>query len=56
MRIKVASENGTVRNFAPEYEDCRKVALDRNVPLKEVLQQANFAYLQLGKPQSDKPQ
>ncbi len=56
VRIKVASENGTVRNFAPEYEDCRKLALDRNVPLKEVLQQANFAYLQLGKPQSDKPQ
>ena len=51
VRIKVASENGTVRNFAPEYEDCRKLALDRNVPLKEVLQQANFAYLQLGKPQ-----
>ncbi len=51
VRIKVASENGTVRNFAPEYEDCRKMALDRNVPLKEVLQQANFAYLQLGKPQ-----
>ncbi len=51
VRIKVASENGTVRNFAPEYEDCRKLALDRNVPLKEVLQQANFAYLKLGKPQ-----
>ena len=56
VRIKVASENGAVRNFAPEYEDCRKLALDRNVPLKEVMQQANFAYLQLGKKASDKPQ
>jgi uncharacterized protein (TIGR00299 family) protein len=47
VRIKVASENGKVRNFAPEYEDCRQLAVDRKVPLKDVIQQANHAYLRL---------
>jgi uncharacterized protein (TIGR00299 family) protein len=26
VRIKIASMNGTVTNFAPEYEDCRRIA------------------------------
>jgi hypothetical protein len=47
VRIKIASENGKVRNFAPEYEDCRQRAIERKVPLKDVMQQANYAYLRL---------
>ena len=47
VRIKVASENGTVRNFAPEYEDCRRIALEKGVPFKEVWHQANFEFLRL---------
>jgi pyridinium-3,5-bisthiocarboxylic acid mononucleotide nickel chelatase len=47
VRIKIASENGKVRNFAPEYEDCRQLALERKVPLKDVMQQANYAFLRL---------
>jgi uncharacterized protein (TIGR00299 family) protein len=45
VRIKVAAENGRIRNFAPEYEDCRRIALEHKIPLKEVLQQANHAFL-----------
>ncbi len=41
VRVKV-SETGW---FAPEYEDCRKLAAERNVPLKQVLADAGFAYL-----------
>ena len=26
VRIKIASMNGTVTNYAPEYEDCRRIA------------------------------
>jgi pyridinium-3,5-bisthiocarboxylic acid mononucleotide nickel chelatase len=37
VRMKVASRNGAVLNAAPEYEDCRKLAMERGVPLKEVL-------------------
>jgi hypothetical protein len=47
VRIKVASEGGVIRNFAPEYEDCKRVAHDKKVPLKMVWQQANFEYLRL---------
>jgi len=45
VRIKVASMNGTVTNYAPEYEDCRRIASERHVPLKTVMQEAARAYL-----------
>ena len=48
VRVKVASENGSVRNFTPEYDDCRKIAIEEGVPLKDVIQQANFEYLRMG--------
>jgi len=41
VRIKIASMNGTVTNFAPEYEDCRRIAADNHVPLKAVMQEAS---------------
>jgi uncharacterized protein (TIGR00299 family) protein len=47
VRIKVASEGGEIRNFAPEFEDCKKLAEDKKVPLKMIWQQANFEYLRL---------
>lgn len=40
VRIKIASMNGTVTNYAPEYEDCRRIAAERHVPLKTVMQEA----------------
>lgn len=45
VRIKIASMNGTITNYAPEYEDCRRIAAERHVPLKTVLQEATRAYL-----------
>jgi hypothetical protein len=45
VRMKVASMNGTVSHYAPEYEDCRKIASERRQPLKEVMQAAMQAYL-----------
>ena len=41
VRIKV-SDSGS---FAPEYEDCRRLARESLTPLKQVLEAANFAYL-----------
>ena len=40
VRIKIASMNGTVTNYAPEYEDCRRIAAEHHVPLKTVMQEA----------------
>jgi uncharacterized protein (TIGR00299 family) protein len=45
VRLKVASMNGTVTNYAPEYEDCRKIAAQHQVPLKSVMQEALQGYL-----------
>jgi len=44
VRIKIASMNGTVTNYAPEYEDCRRLAAEHHVPLKTVMQEAARAY------------
>jgi len=44
IRIKIASMNGTVTNFSPEYEDCRKIASANRVPLKTVMQEATRIY------------
>jgi uncharacterized protein (DUF111 family) len=46
VRVKVASEAGAVRNFAPEFEDCRRLAEEQKVPLKQVWHAANLAYQQ----------
>ena len=45
VRMKIASLNGTVTNYAPEYEDCRRLAAEHHVPLKSVMQEATQAYL-----------
>lgn len=39
VRVKVAYENGQIRNVMPEYEDCRQFAKQLDVPLKEIQQQ-----------------
>lgn len=46
IRLKVASLNGSVANFAPEYEDCRRIAARRRLPLKTVMQEAVRAYME----------
>jgi uncharacterized protein (TIGR00299 family) protein len=50
--VEIATPHGTVRMkvadngaFAPEYEDCRKLAIASGVPLKQILADANLAYL-----------
>ena len=45
VRLKVASMNGTVTNYAPEYEDCRRIATERHIPLKSVMQEALQLYM-----------
>jgi pyridinium-3,5-bisthiocarboxylic acid mononucleotide nickel chelatase len=40
VRVKVSESGG----FHPEYEDCRKLAREKCVPLKEVIVQASLAY------------
>jgi uncharacterized protein (TIGR00299 family) protein len=44
VRIKVGSRDGVELNAAPEFEECRKIAEARDVPLKQVLETALRAY------------
>jgi hypothetical protein len=45
VRMKVASMDGLVTNYAPEYEDCRQIAAEHRVPLKQVMQEATGQFL-----------
>jgi uncharacterized protein (DUF111 family) len=45
VQIKVARwPSGEVANASPEYEDCRKLAAQHHVPLKQVMQEATQAF------------
>lgn len=37
VKVKVAKLGKEIVNISPEYEDCRRIALERKVPLKEVM-------------------
>jgi hypothetical protein len=49
VRMKIANMNGSVSNYAPEYEDCRKLAEENQVPLRTVMQEAIQQYLRSAK-------
>jgi len=40
VRIKVARLNGHIRQASPEFEDCRKLAETKSVPLQRVMDEA----------------
>jgi len=44
VRMKLARLDGRVLNAAPEYEDCQRIARERNLPLKEVLAEAHYYF------------
>jgi uncharacterized protein (TIGR00299 family) protein len=46
VRMKLANLNGSISNYAPEYEDCRQIAKEKKVPLKTVMQEAIKVYLE----------
>ena len=37
VKVKIARLGDEIVNIAPEYEDCRRLALEQRVPLKEVM-------------------
>ena len=49
VRMKISSLNGLTTQAQPEYEDCRKIASAKDVPLKEV-QAAAVAAWRAGEP------
>jgi len=52
--VEVSTPHGTIRmkvsgggSFAPEYDDCRKLAEATGTPLRQILADANLAYLKI---------
>jgi uncharacterized protein (DUF111 family) len=41
VRMKVSGDGA----YAPEYEDCRRLARETGVPLKQIIAEATFGYL-----------
>jgi uncharacterized protein (TIGR00299 family) protein len=46
VRMKVATLAGEVAHYAPEYEDCRRIATEHHVALKTVMQEAIRLYME----------
>jgi uncharacterized protein (TIGR00299 family) protein len=49
VRIKISRANGRILHVAPEYDDCRKLAVEKSVPLQRVISEALRAYEAGGK-------
>ena len=43
IAVKVARLGGVIKNIAPEYEECRQIAEQHRLPLKEVYEEAKRA-------------
>jgi len=44
VQIKVSRVNGSILHAAPEYEDCRRIAAAKDVPLQSVISEALRTY------------
>jgi len=44
VRVKLSRVNGRILHVAPEFDDCRKLAVEKNVPLQRVLSEAMRSY------------
>ena len=44
VRVKLSRVNGRILHVAPEYDDCRKLAEEKNVPLQRVISEALRSY------------
>jgi uncharacterized protein (TIGR00299 family) protein len=44
VRIKLSRSNGRILHVTPEYDDCRKLAVEKQVPLQEVIGEALRTY------------
>jgi uncharacterized protein (TIGR00299 family) protein len=44
VRIKLSRVNGRILHVAPEFEDCRRLAEQHNVPLQRIIQEALRRY------------
>ncbi len=56
IRIKIGSFDSEAVNAAPEFEDCRTAAATHDIPVKQIIQSAIAAYINLNKSLSNRPE
>jgi len=44
VRVKISRVNGHIRHVTPEFEDCRKLAEEKHVPLQQVIDEAKHSF------------
>jgi len=44
VRVKLSRLNGRILHVAPEFDDCRKLAVEKNIPLQQIIGEAVRAY------------
>src|SRR5438445_727151 len=47
VRVKISRVNGHIRHAAPEFEDCKKLAEEKQVPLHQVMDEAKRTFEKL---------
>jgi uncharacterized protein (DUF111 family) len=48
IRIKISKRGDEVLTITPEYEDCRKIAEEKQIPLKQVMEEAKNVFSRKG--------
>lgn len=48
IRIKISRRGDEILTATPEYEDCRKIAEEKNIPLKQVMEEAKHQFSRRG--------
>ena len=54
VRIKVSKRDDDILSATPEYEDCRRIAEERQIPLKQVMEEAKNQFSRRGAENAEK--
>lgn len=46
IKVKIGRCNGDIKSFSPEYEDCKKIAEEKGIPLKQVYSAVSNEFLE----------
>jgi pyridinium-3,5-bisthiocarboxylic acid mononucleotide nickel chelatase len=54
VRIKISRRGDEVLTATPEYEDCRKIAEEKQVPLKQIIEEVKVVFSRRGAESAEK--
>jgi uncharacterized protein (TIGR00299 family) protein len=54
IRVKISKRGDEILTATPEYEDCRKIAEEKKIPLKQVIEEAQSQFSRRGAERAEK--